>query len=314
MKSNNPPIFENDDLRVAGDEKIIERNIDRSKDMFSAHSGWYQDDKLTYGYRPFGIFIMGTGFVAVIAGIVLLIAAIAHLSLTAFTYSALLFSTGLPMMWYGIGMPFRHFVIFDRANGLVHVSRRLCWWRYISLRWQDVSFVNGHWFKPEAWTAKQDYQPDYDIRLLMPPTSLARLGIITYALQGVDFYSGATIGDRHGVQSCANSDPTWCFVVLFMCYGPSQHSVIKEFVDGKNAIREDLYNGSWRKMQESYMLDLPFWGRWMSHFRMPDLPDTPTHIVDDNGKWRKLKQNERAAHRTGPRWKHIKPEHDAILR
>ncbi|MBA3980266.1 MAG: hypothetical protein C0462_06640 [Alcanivorax sp.] len=67
-------------------------------------------------------------------------------------------------------------------------------------------------------------------------------------------------------------------------------------------------------MLEDDMKNLSPWFRWMKRFRMPELPGTPTHALDDNGKWRKLKQNERAAHRTGPRWEHIKPEHDAILR
>ncbi|MCH8544607.1 MAG: hypothetical protein LAT61_13650, partial [Alcanivorax sp.] len=158
--------------------------------------------------------------------------------------------------------------------------------------------------------------PTYDIKLLMPPTTLQRMGVVSYKVQGQALYSAANItrGMDNTTVKCTNGDPVWRYIVFFMCYGPEHHPVMQEHINLNERIRNEVHGGDQQAMLEDDMKFLPFWGRWMSRFRMPELPDTPTHILGDNGKWRKLKEDERAAHRTGPRWEHIKPEHEAILR
>ncbi|MCH8543025.1 MAG: hypothetical protein LAT61_05600, partial [Alcanivorax sp.] len=180
LKSGEPPIFENDDLSVIGDtpETRITASINTSEAQLKPWISRYQDDKLAFGYKPFRLSIAGSGFIAVIAGLTFLISALAHLHLSQFGIALFLISSGAVMMWLGGFSPFRHFIIFDRPNGLVHVSTRLRWWKYISLRWQDASFVNGHWVLPDAYKTKP--LPTYDIKLLMPPTTLQRMGVVSY--------------------------------------------------------------------------------------------------------------------------------------
>ena len=316
LKSGQPPAFDNDDLSVIGDTaetRIIASIATKDAQLKPWHSR-YQDGKVAFGYRPFGLTITGCGFVLAVFAAIGVLFSFIDKSLSDFFTALFFLLLGLWMMWYGSFAPYRRFIIFDRANALVHVSSRLCRQRYLSLRWQDVTFVNGHWLLPDPYKTRP--KPTYDIKLVMPPTTLQRMGVVSYKLQGQPLYGAAnqTEGMNNTTVRCTSSDPIWRFIVLFMCHGPHHHPVMQDYIDTEHRIRDYFHNGCWKTMLKNDLNDQPFWGRQMSRFRMPELPDTPTHIVDSNGKWRKLKQDERAAHKTGPRWEHIKPEHDAILR
>ena len=316
LKSGQPPAFDNDDLSVIGDtvDMRITADINTKDAQLNPWHSRYQDGRVAFGYRPFGMTVLGCGFVMAMLAAIGVLFSFIDKSLSDFSIALFFLFLGLWMMWYGGFAPYRRFIIFDRANGLVHVSSRLWRRRYLSLRWQDVSFVNGHWLLPDPYKTRP--RPNYDIKLVMPPTTLQRMGIVTFKLQGQALYSAANLtkGMTNITVGCSSSDPIWRFIVLFMCHGPYHHPVMQKHIDLNERIRNEIHGGDWLAMLDDDMRSLPFWGRQMSRFRMPDLPDTPTHVLDDNGKWRKLKQDERATHRTGPRWEHIKPEHDAILR